>query len=184
MLKYILTAILFVSVSFAKASYKEELNNLTPDQMAVFMHSLSEGKNDDLSLTLAAIAWKESHFGNNKVNKTDGKHGSYGTHQILLTTAASYLKKNKIVNVNLKNKKQKEVLIKFLTEKEEISSYFALEELKYWSGRHKGDWKKMVASYNAGNKGINSEAGEKYYKDVAYRVKLIKEYIASNNIVY
>lgn len=176
-----LISLLIVSNLYGK-TYKEELETLTPQQYAVLMYSLETGKEHNLGYTLAAIAWKESSFGKNKVNQNDGKHGSYGSHQILLTSAVGFLRENKIVNVDLKDKASKDILIEYLTKDEEVSMRFALEELKYWHKRHKGNYKKMIASYNAGNAGINSTAGEKYANDVAYRVKLLQEFISNSYI--
>lgn len=181
MLKTFLGTLILVSTVFGSMTYRQELENLSPAQYAVLLHSLESGKSDDLGLTLAAIAWKESSFGKNKINTNDGRHGSYGSHQVLLTSAAGYLKANNLVSVSLDNNvAQKRILINALVNNERISIRFALEELKYWAKRHNGDYRKMVASYNAGNLGIKSPAGKKYAADVAYRVRVLKEFLASN----
>ena len=182
MLRILSTLVVFFCVAFGSTmTYREELRNLTPRQYAVLMYSLEAGRSEDLGLTLAAIAWKESSFGKNKVNPGDGKHGSYGSHQILLTSAAAHLKDQGLVNVNL-NSEQKDIMIHYLTKNEDVSIRFALEELKYRQKKHKGNYRKMLASYNAGHAGLSSPAGAKYARDVAYRVRLLEEFINSSYV--
>lgn len=182
MLKILSTLSILFCMAFSSMTYREELRNLTPRQYAVLMHSLEAGRSEDLGLTLAAIAWKESSFGKEKSNPGDGKHGSYGSHQILLTSAAAHLRNQGIVNVNLKNSEQKDIMIHYLTKDEDVSIRFAIEELKYWQKKHKGNYRKMLASYNAGHAGLSSPAGAKYAKDVAYRVCLLEEFINESYI--
>ena len=181
MLRILSTLSILFCMAFSSMTYREELRNLTPRQYAVLMHSLEAGRSEDLGLTLAAIAWKESSFGKEKSNPGDGKHGSYGSHQILLTSAAAHLRNQGIVNVNL-NGEQKDIMIHYLVKNEEVSIRFALEELRYWQKKHKGNYRKMLASYNAGNVSLASPAGAKYARDVAYRVRLLEEFINGSYI--
>ena len=117
MLRILSTLSILFCMAFSSMTYREELRNLTPRQYAVLMHSLEAGRSEDLGLTLAAIAWKESSFGKEKSNPGDGKHGSYGSHQILLTSAAAHLRDKGIVNVNL-NGEQKDIMIHYLVKNE------------------------------------------------------------------
>lgn len=52
-----------------------------------------------------------------------------------------------------------------------------------WYEIHK-DYDKMLASYNVGGISTRSNKGKKYVKDIKYRIKLLKEYVAQNDIKY
>lgn len=149
-----------------------ELESLDGKQKEVLLKSLQYGKEHDLSLTLAAIAWQETNFGKNTKNPTDGIHGSYCTYQILVQTAS------KRANLNPKLVKKK-LLTNF-----DFCKDNAIAELLYWKERWRGNYSKMVASYNAGNSSLNNPQGEKYYKAVAYKVRALEKYIKKYKLEY
>lgn len=172
----------FLTFSFGNGyteRLQRELNNLSDEQILVLANSLWHGKDHDLSIWLAATAWKESNFGKYKVNATDGKYGSYGSHMILLDTAF------KVSGINPKKDKFKVWMLKnSLLNLETVSIFYAVNELEYWLKRHKGNFDKAVASYNAGNKGINSDAGKRYLADIKLRMKYIKKYVEARGLKF
>jgi soluble lytic murein transglycosylase-like protein len=59
-----------------------------------------------------------------------------------------------------------------ITYDDEYAAIYALHVLRHFKKVHKGDWSKMVQSYNAGNRYWN---GRNYLKKVKANVKLIKQ---------
>lgn len=173
MLRFMLLLSLVLSLGHAERNYLKELHNLDHDQYKVLIDSLSYGKSYDLGYTLAAIAWKESHFGKYKVNQSDGEYGSYGVYHILLDTA---LRRENIKDTGYINRHT--LKLKLITDNS-VNAAHALTELNYWKKYHKGSYKKMVASYNAGWKSTKSNYGYRYYKDISKRVKVLKSYLPS-----
>lgn len=184
MLRFILIMLSILTLGFS-STYRDELKRLTVDQKQVLLFSLKAGKEKDLGITLAAIAWKESSFGVNRSTPTDGKFGSFGSYHVLLSTAANHIKNMDLpFTYNHKSKTHRNLLRFVLTYVDRIGAKLALAELEYWNTRHKGDYTKMIASYNAGNAGIHSPAGAKYMRDLKYRVRLLQEYVVANDIKY
>ncbi len=174
-MKQIFIILLFVSTLFA-GRYQTELNNLDIHQKNVLTSALKVGKDYDLSYTLAAIAWRESLFGLKKTNHKDGIKGSYGTYQIQLYYALEILE--------LEHTKQNEEMLRFyLINSEDISAKYAIFMLMEWYRIHK-DYDKMLASYNVGGISTKSANGQRYVRDIKYRIKLLKKYVAENNIKY
>lgn len=174
-MKHIFIILLTITMLLG-SSYRKELNNLTDNQKDVLVSALTNGKDYNLSYTLAAIAWKESMFGIRKENHKDGIKGSYGNYQIQLYYALEALE--------LEHTKENEEMIKYyLTNNDNISAKYAIYMLLEWYKIHKS-YDKMVASYNVGTRSINSENGQRYLRDIKYRVKLLKEYVANNDIIY
>lgn len=123
------------------------LKELTPSQVKVIEYSYSRGQELDLGYTLAAISLVESRAGAERVNWSDP---SFGAYHIYIHTAVKRLDiTDKIQQVHLANQ---------LTVDDELGATLALNELSYWNERWKGDWQKMVKSYNAGNTPSNGVA--------------------------
>ena len=147
-----------------------ELNGLTSEQIKTLQANLDNKDSVGNGVLLSAIAWKESTLGINKSNPGDGKLGSYGSHQILLTTA---LKRDKGIN--------KHELKKQLIADEKKSMELANEELEYWTNYYNKkdnlteDQKiiKTIASYNAGFKADTISAGKNYVIDVVAKAVMI-----------
>ncbi len=153
--------------------YIDILNNLSSKQIEVLKDAYNCGLNDDLSLTLIAIAWKESYLGLAVINPRDGKFGSFGAYHLLLqnvllreglraTYSNIYKTRNKILDDS------------------EFSCKYALVELNFWHKKYKGNkgwYRKMIASYNAGHRGIRSKRGRRYADDIIKRVQTLKIYI-------
>lgn len=148
----------------------EELNNLSSEQVKTLNTNLDNKDSIGNGILLSAIAWKETTFGINKSNPGDGKLGSYGSHQILLTSA---LKRYKGVSKN--------DLKKQLIRDEHKSMKLANDELAYWTNYYDQknnlteDQKiiKSIASYNAGFKSDTITAGKNYVIDIVAKAVII-----------
>ena len=152
--------------------YYKDLTKLNIDQINIMSTSYFTGKQNDLGHTLAAIAWKESDFGRYSINLADGMYGSFGPYQIHLHLHVKALG----IKTTWSISREAERLINDI----EYSSKVALDNLLYWKERSKGNkspYKSMLASYNAGNAGIENIAGKAYAEDVAIRVKVIQKFM-------
>lgn len=148
----------------------KEIKQLKSVQIATLQTNLNNKESIGNGMLLSAIAWKESSFGLNKSNPKDGKLGSYGSHQILLTTG-----KKRVPHLSTDELKQK-----LLTD-EHKSMKLANDELEYWTGYYNkktelnDDQKiiKSIASYNAGFKSDTITAGKKYVIDVVAKAVIL-----------
>ena len=159
-----------------KAEIVNRLNNLTPAQNKLLTETYNHGKNYGYAGTLGGILMTESDFGKNVVNKSDG--GSYGAYQIHLP---SYMKSN-----NLKGKKTAKVLSAKLVKDSSYGRNIAIDMLQDWNrvyakSKSKNKYKAVLASYNAGTKGLSSPNGRAYANKVAMRAKVIEEWMEARN---
>lgn len=175
-MRLLLMVLLTFTLCFSKG-YEKELERLSDAQLETLVTSLRVGKDYKMDFILAAIAWKETNFGKIRVNEKDGKFGSYGPHQILLDTFM-------LRYTHLCDMLGEKAIKHMLTYSDTINAKMAMEELAYWHKRHKGNLTKMLASYNAGNKGINSPRGLAYSKDVQARAKALEKYVIKNDLYY
>jgi hypothetical protein len=166
-----------------KAAYMKELESMTPSQKKVLIQSFYGGKKYNLAYTLAAVAWKESDLGANKINMNDGRHskhpGSFGAYQQRL----SYL----MVDPKIKGKYTPSQVTNRLLRDNKFAMNIAVEHLTMWEAHWKGKkvantYRNMVASYNCGGRGAKSGKGNCYASDIILRTKVIKMYLAKNNI--
>ena len=148
----------------------KEIQELKGVQIKTLHANLNNKESIGNGILLSAIAWKESTFGLNKSNPKDGKLGSYGSHQILLTTS-----KKRVPHMSLAELKQK------LITDERKSMKLANDELAYWTEYYKKDTKltddqkiiKSIASYNAGFKADKIQAGKNYVIDVVAKAVIL-----------
>lgn len=179
MRKILIIMMIFTSITLGATKsvyrYVQELKGLTEQQALVLVFAFESGVREDLSLTLASIVWKESSFGQNTINDNDGKYGSFGLAQILLSTSAS--------RHNVKTKRGlKRLRLKLLND-HNFNLSEAVAELTYWRKVYKNNGSKywftlMLASYNAGWKGIRSSKGKAYAQDVLQRIKALKAFFS------
>lgn len=156
-----------------------ELHKLTQEQRDVLFKAFESGAVHDLpvELVLPAIAWKETNFGEKRVNKTDGKGvGSYGVFQILLSTAVSRVGKHNVHNISK--------FIKKLTNDDNLNTQLALKELSAWYVYHNGDMIKVLAGYNGGTKGHIYKQSMNYARDVMIRMDVLKNFILNQYDFY
>jgi hypothetical protein len=170
-----LATLLISTNTFAKETIvKETLANncnrwdkLTGEQQYRLQYSYTYGKQHDLQWTLAAINLAESNGGVYKVNP---ETGDYGLHQINITNAMNMLQ--------IGGYWDKMSLITRLVVDDEFNAYMAVQTLEGFKRQHKGDYRKMVMSYNQGNKwqkGKKSlQLGIDYYNKVVDNVQMLK----------
>lgn len=175
MIKYFVMVCLSFVLLFGK-DYHKEIRSLNTDQYYVMLNILELGKQDDLSYTLAAIAWKESMFGKFPINATDGKLGSYGAFHILLEYS---VKRNQIESSWETSRLAEKHLFDL-----EFNTNEAIQVLKGFTKRVGCDLDCAIASYNAGNKGLNSKRGLKYLQDIKQRREALKNFIVMSNEQY
>lgn len=173
MKKVLLSLMFVVSMLFAGSDsakidkYYKDLYELNDEQIYNMLFSYAMGSKDgnDLGLTLAAIAWKESLFGKYSINLGDGKHGSFSMYQIVLDYAA--------VRNNVTTTWSKSRLAESLLKDKTFAAKEALAILKYFMDRDGCNWRCGVASYNVGFRGLESEHGKAYAHDISLRVKAL-----------
>lgn len=173
MKKVLFSLMLMVTMVFANNDnakidkYYKDLYNLNDEQIynMIFSYAMGNKDGNDLGLTLAAIAWKESLFGKYSINLADGKHGSFGMYQIVLDYAA--------IRNNIKTIWAKSRLAESLLRDKAFAAEEAIAVLKYFMNRNGCGWRCSVASYNAGFSGLKSKEGRKYAHDILLRVKAL-----------
>lgn len=145
---------LFVSFVVNSTEIQEcsffENGGLSEQQKSVLRYSYERGKEYDLGLTLASIAWVESTAGVDRVNWKDPAFGAY---QIVIHDKSSAVKR-----LNITDKIEQVHLANRLVVDDILGATLAIMELEYWKARHQGDWRKMIMSYNAGTKYKNGKA--------------------------
>lgn len=162
-MKYIMAAVaLFVSTHVAAICPALTAQGLSAKQQYTLIKSFEYGRAYDLSYSLAAIAWKESSAGEFPINVNDP---SYGVHGILITNALVYAG---LKDTSFNRNKMAIQLVR----DETLSAKFAVINLRFWQKVHGNDWRKIIASYNAG---YNTGAGSKYAADIARKVRIIRQ---------
>ena len=166
------TLLLALPKDFALNRCVDDPNRLSPKQRAVLLSSYEYGKVHNLGYTLAAIAWKESCAGEYRMNFQDPSAGIYHAYLPGLLKKYPSLQQNGFTQ---------NMLGTLLVRDDAFAAKEAIRELKYWEKIHKGNWAKMIKSYNKGfswqqNKGANKLA-ESYYRDIKLRVQKLQSYL-------
>lgn len=142
----------------------DKIENLSLIQKHNLHKSFHYGKEFDLGYTLAAIAFNESSAGNFRLNVRTNDLGLY---QINATAAERTLE--------IKNHYEKLALHQRLIHDDKLAASIAITTLLHFD---KGDWRKMVMSYNEGYKWLKNKESRKkaevYSDRVASTVKLLK----------
>ena len=115
----------------------------------------------DLGWTVASISLVESSAGLYRINLETKDLGLF---QVNAKTTYRTLG---ITNYYKKMKIAEKIIYDDI-----LGAYVAMSVLEYFKKYHKGDWRKMVASYNAG---FNVKRGEKYMLKVVEKVKTLKK---------
>lgn len=147
------------------------LAQFSESQKQVLLRSYLAGEQDGFGLTLAAIAWQESCAGVYKMNFQDPSAGNFHAYIPGVINRYPQLKQNGFTQ---------NMVGAMLVENDTFAEQIAIIELKYWQKEHKGNWKNIIKSYNKGyswqkNEQANLQA-EKYYQEVAIRVKQLESY--------
>lgn len=179
LLMVVITTTLFGATNQKTAevsNYYNDLGKLSNDQRKVLVEAYIAGESNKLEKTLVAISWIESSLGERLENLSDGKYGSYGRYHALMETVLDRhgMKADKSTRIAIAKK---------LKTDPNFANSEVIAELTYWSKVHKNKnnpYREMLASYNAGTKGLKSGAGQSYANDVVKRVKAIELYMKDN----
>jgi len=153
---------LLVLPTLLYSDYLKELKSLSIEQKKVMVQAYEIGEPFDLEFTLIAIVWKESDFGKYPLNL---ESMDCGVTQINIYW---YLK-NHDLRTNYYNKSK---FCAKLIKDNRLALFSAIDILLHFKKVHKGPWRKMVGSYNGGNK-----PNMKYAKDIAKRIQAIKQFV-------
>lgn len=159
---------ILLCVTFCSSVYGAECSKwygLSDNQQKVAEWLYKRGESHDLQLTLPAIAWAESALGRYRLNI---RSGDVGLMQINYKTAQNTL--------GVTNYFKQAELHQRLIYDDELNVTIALSVLEHFKKVHKGDWKKMVMSYNIGNrKSVEAVSrGEDYHKKLYIYLKIIR----------
>lgn len=152
-------------------TYYEEILSMTPEQKETLYSAYIYGLKDDLSLTLAAIVWKESKAGVWKINLNDGKYGSYSAYHINLEYAA--------VRHNMNTSWGRSRLAERLLQDEEFAAGEALTVLKAYKNKN-CNHRCSLAKYNGGNLGNKNNRAIAYADDVMLRIQALDKFFKRN----
>lgn len=158
--------LLGASASFTvEAGNCSDWDNLSAEQQYRLEYSYSYGKPHGLGWTMASIALHESHAGKYKVNHLSRDYGLFQINEKNIFN---------ILGVTSYWKKQ-EMLTKVIVD-DTLSAYLALNILHHFQRVHNGDWRKMITSYNIGNKADQKSVrrGDSYYKKIVYNLNILK----------
>ena len=168
--------LIFINFSFAlpQVEFKNScvpLAQFSESQKQVLLRSYLAGEQDGFGLTLAAIAWQESCAGVYKMNFQDPSAGNFHAYIPGVIKRYPELKQNGFTQ---------NMVGAMLVDDDDFAAKIAITELKFWYKEHKGNWKNIIKSYNKGyswqkNEQANLQA-EKYYQEVAIRVKQLESY--------
>lgn len=160
-----------LATSVFAGTLKSDFQKLDPNQKYVLNETFVKGKEFNLGLTMAAIAWHESQAGAIPVNLADPSCGVF--HNLITSVANRHGIRNTSFNRN--------VLCTRLVRDFDFSFSEALSELKYWENYYKKQpkaWEMTVRSYNAG---FTPENGGNYYKAIRSKVRFLKYNVFLDN---
>lgn len=141
----------------------KDVKDFSHSQNEVLLYAFKYGKEHNLGLTLAAIAWQESCAGAYKMNFSDPSAGLY--HAYIPGVLRRY-------NLLSDNSFNRNVVGEILIRDDEFSSKVALDELLYWNKVRDGDWARVIKSYN---KGFSWEKDAKAAKSAKTYLQSIEE---------
>lgn len=159
----LLAATLLLSPMAYAESSCEAYSKLTENQRHNIRLSVNRGAVDNMGLTLAAIALTESSAGVQRVNMRTKDFGLYAINYRTMKSISGI--NNDLIGAALTFK---------ITYDDEYAAKYALNVLRHYHKVHKGDWPKIIMSYNAGNRYWN---GREYLKKVKFNIIMIKKCI-------
>ncbi len=142
-----------------------EWNSLSAEQQYRLEYAYNYGKPYDKQWTMASLALHESNGGRYRINI---KSKDFGLFQINEKNIFN------ILGVTSYWKKQ-EMITKVVMD-DALGAYLALDVLQHFEKVHKGNWKKMIMSYNIGNKKDykSLKKGVDYYNKVVHHMNILK----------
>ncbi|RTI48602.1 hypothetical protein C3I27_04060 [Campylobacter jejuni] len=166
-IRLLLVKFLLLGCSVMNAGeFRYEKLNLQQVETMIKLYQM--GKPYDLGLTLIAIGWEESRLGEYPVNIQDPSCGI--THIHLKT----YMKMNNLQDTPFLRNKYCSQLI----DNPALAIQTSINLLLYWKDYHKGDYSKMIKSYNAGFK---TEQGKRYYTKIQRTVQYMKSHVITSS---
>lgn len=164
----ILLIVLILSLPWSvKAKECSSWDKLTLSQQERLEFAYDVGKHSNFGWTLAAIALKESSAGKFRLNLYSDDIGLF---MINHTTAERTL--------GVTNYYKKLELHQRLVYDDELGGTLALSVLKHFHKQHKGNWKKVVRSYNEGNSWWKNDKSAKksldYYESVKDNLVMLR----------
>lgn len=141
----------------------KEFNDLTVEQKKTMKEVFRYGEKHGLGLSLTAITWKESNFGEDKISPGGGNLG------LAQINVSSYLSRYNIkpTKDNIARARKK------LINDDKLNLKAAVDELKYWKTVKKQSLKKSYANYNNGT--IVNKTGIAYANDIEARIKFLEK---------
>ena len=149
-------------VTDANAYNPKQCGIISEDQINTMQSALVAGTPHDYGWTLAAMSWRESSAGVKPLNWADPSFGPF--HNNIRTVAKRYNAKNQLEEFELASR----LMYDF-----DFAVEAAVAELDYWKKIHKGNWRKMWASYNRGWN-WQSTSGQEYQADIAKKINYLK----------
>jgi hypothetical protein len=137
--------------------------NLSPIQKGRLEFSYYQGLEYDLGYTLSSVALIESNAGKWRINPYSK---DFGLFQVNIKTSVN------VMGVTSHYKKLE--LAEKLIYNDILNAYIALDVLTYFKNYHKGNWKKMVMSYNNGFN-IDTIKAKDYLDKVSIGVKMLQQ---------
>lgn len=151
-----LVLILSLTLCLSANSLLKEFRAMDYQQKLIMAKTYMIGLQNDLELTLMAIAWQESKAGKYLMNLSDP---SFGVFHIVP-------KGN-----DWEKSREAERLMDF-----EYSISKTIEILEYWKKYHKGNWQNTIKSYNAGYN-YNSKKADQYLSHIQAKVRVLRKIV-------
>tara|TARA_R110002153_G_scaffold181493_1_gene334790 strand:+ start:6656 stop:7168 length:513 start_codon:yes stop_codon:yes gene_type:complete len=162
LIKYLILLLLLFVSSITYAQNCTKYKNLSPIQKGRLEFAYYQGKPFDLGYTMSAVSLMESNAGKWRLNIKTGDLGLFQVNQNTAKNVLGVTNHYKILELNEK-----------LIYDDILNAYIALDVMQYFLKYHKGNWKKMVMSYNNGFN-INTKKSRDYLDKVIQSVKLLK----------
>jgi hypothetical protein len=162
MKKLILGMLLLILPTNAMAQDCSRYEALSAIQKNRLEFAYHQGVEYDLGYTLSAISLTESNAGKWRVNPYSK---DFGLFQVNIKTSVN------VMGVTSHYKKLE--LAEKLIYNDILNAYIALDVLTYFKNYHKGDWKKMVMSYNNGFN-IGTIKAKDYLDKVSIGVRMLQ----------
>lgn len=150
-----------VTLAFTGSNAKKYgMDKLTEEQRNSLVDIYNRTAGTGYQLTLTAIAWRESMGASIPINLNDPSCGPFHN------KVANVLKREDIDNTSFNRNK---ICAKLISDTD-FAIKHAIMEIDHWDKKHKGNWRKMMASYNGGNRG-----NSKYGSEVAEIVNIVRQ---------
>lgn len=162
MLKTIGLSLAIIFSGAANAYNEKQCSVFSEDQLNTMKNALVAGSEHDYGWTLAAMAWRESSAGAKPLNWADPSFGPF--HNNIKTVSKRYGAKDQFEEFALASR----LMYDF-----DFAVEAAVAELDYWKKIHKGNWRKMWASYNGGWN-WRGKAPQSYQNDIAKKINFLK----------